>query len=165
MIKKPATAKLVTIVAVLAVATAAAAALATKYHSASRVATLAAAPPPPVSVVAASVQSHDVPIYLRGVGTVIAFNNVIVRSQITGQLVKIAFKQGQAVKKGDLLGEIDPVRTKRNSIRRSPIVTAIRPTWRTPRSTSIDIRSLLSKNRLPRRSRIPRRQSLTSSLP
>ena len=68
----------------------------------------AAAPPPPVSVVAASVQSHDVPIYLRGVGTVIAFNNVIVRSQITGQLVKIAFEQGQAVKKGDLLGEIDP---------------------------------------------------------
>src|SRR4249920_915412 len=104
--QKPATAKLVTVVAVLAVATAAAA-LATKYHSASKVAAPAAAPPPPVSVVAASVQSHDVPIYLRGVGTVIAFNNVIVRSQITGQLVKIAFKQGQAVKKGDLLGEID----------------------------------------------------------
>jgi multidrug efflux system membrane fusion protein len=72
------------------------------------VAAPAAAPPPPVSVVAASVQSHDVPIYLRGVGTVIAFNNVIVRGQITGQLVKIAFEQGQAVKKGDLLGEIDP---------------------------------------------------------
>jgi membrane fusion protein, multidrug efflux system len=34
------------------------------------------------------------------------------RSQITGQLVKIAFKQGQAVKKGDLLGEIDPSPTK-----------------------------------------------------
>ena len=77
MIKKPATAKLVTIVAVLAVATAAAAALATKYHSASKVAAPAAAPPPPVSVVAASVQSHDVPIYLRGVGTVIAYNNVL----------------------------------------------------------------------------------------
>jgi multidrug efflux system membrane fusion protein len=45
---------------------------------------------------------------LRGVGTVIAFNNVIIRSQITGTLVKIAFKQGQTVKKGDLLGEIDP---------------------------------------------------------
>ena len=51
---------------------------------------------------------HDVPIYLRGVGTVIAYNNVIVRSQITGQLVKIAFTQGQTVKKGDLLAEIDP---------------------------------------------------------
>ena len=53
-------------------------------------------------------QSHDVPIYLRGVGTVIAYNNVIVRSQITGQLVKIAFKEGQRCKKGDLLAEIDP---------------------------------------------------------
>ena len=68
----------------------------------------AAAPPPPVPVVAQQVKSGDVPIYLRGVGTVIAYNNVIVRSQITGQLVKIAFTQGQAVKKGDLLAEIDP---------------------------------------------------------
>jgi membrane fusion protein, multidrug efflux system len=68
----------------------------------------ASAPPPPVPVVAQRVVSGDVPIYLRGVGTVIAYNNVIVRSQITGQLVKIAFRQGQPVKKGDLLGEIDP---------------------------------------------------------
>jgi len=68
----------------------------------------AAAPPPAVPVVATKVKSGDVPIYLRGVGTVIAYNNVIVRSQITGQLVKIAFRQGQTVKKGDLLGEIDP---------------------------------------------------------
>jgi len=68
----------------------------------------AAAPPPPVPVVAQQVKSGDVPIYLRGVGTVIAYNNVIVRSQITGQLVKIAFTQGQTVKKGDLLAEIDP---------------------------------------------------------
>ena len=57
---------------------------------------------------AASVQSHDVPIYLRGVGTVIAYNNVLVRSQITGQLVKISFQQGQQVKKGDVLAVIDP---------------------------------------------------------
>ena len=68
----------------------------------------AAAPPPSVPVVAQQVKSGDVPIYLRGVGTVIAYNNVIVRSQITGQLIKIAFRQGQTVKKGDLLGEIDP---------------------------------------------------------
>jgi membrane fusion protein, multidrug efflux system len=67
-----------------------------------------AAAPPAVPVVAASVLSHDVPIYLRGVGTVIAYNNVIVHSQITGQLIKVAFTQGQTVKKGDLLGEIDP---------------------------------------------------------
>jgi len=67
-----------------------------------------AAPAPAVGVVATSVQSHDVPIYLRGVGTVIAYNNVIVRSQITGQLVTIGFVQGQAVKKGDVLAQIDP---------------------------------------------------------
>jgi multidrug efflux system membrane fusion protein len=61
-----------------------------------------------VSVVAAKVKSGDVPIYLRGVGTVIAYNNVIVRSQITGQLINITFKQGQTVHKGDQLAEIDP---------------------------------------------------------
>jgi membrane fusion protein, multidrug efflux system len=70
----------------------------------------AAIPPAPVrvSVVAGTVTSGDVPIYLRGVGTVIAYNNVIVRSQITGQLVKISFQQGQTVHKGDLMAEIDP---------------------------------------------------------
>jgi multidrug efflux system membrane fusion protein len=67
-----------------------------------------AAPPPPIGIVAAPVQSHDVPIYLRGVGTVIAYNNVLVRSQITGQLVKISFQQGQQVKKDDVLAVIDP---------------------------------------------------------
>jgi multidrug efflux system membrane fusion protein len=61
-----------------------------------------------VPVVTTAVQSKDVPIYLRGVGTVIAYNNVVVRSQITGQLVSVNFKQGQTVHKSDLLAEIDP---------------------------------------------------------
>jgi membrane fusion protein, multidrug efflux system len=68
----------------------------------------AAVAPPSVPIVAGITKSGNVPIYLRGVGTVIAYNNVIVRSQISGQLVKIAFRQGQAVKKGDLLAVIDP---------------------------------------------------------
>jgi multidrug efflux system membrane fusion protein len=63
---------------------------------------------PTIPVVAATVTQHDVPIYLHGVGTVVAYNNVIVRSQITGQLINIAFTQGQTVHKGDLLAEIDP---------------------------------------------------------
>src|SRR6201997_4606932 len=67
-----------------------------------------AVPPPAVPVVAGTVHQGDVPIYLRGVGTVIAYNNVIVRSQITGQIVKISFQQGQTVHQGDLLAEIDP---------------------------------------------------------
>jgi membrane fusion protein, multidrug efflux system len=83
--------------------------LAAKYASGSRPPPKApAAAPPSIPVVAGSVESHDVPIYLRGVGTVIAYNNVIVRSQITGQLTSIDFKQGQAVHKGDLLAQIDP---------------------------------------------------------
>jgi membrane fusion protein, multidrug efflux system len=68
----------------------------------------AAVAPPAVPVVAGTVHQGDVPIYLRGVGTVIAYNNVIVRSQITGQIIKIAFTQGQTVHQGDLLAEIDP---------------------------------------------------------
>jgi multidrug efflux system membrane fusion protein len=68
----------------------------------------AATAPVRVPVVTSAVQSKDVPIYLRGVGTVIAYNNVVARSQITGQLVKISFQQGQTVHKDDLLAEIDP---------------------------------------------------------
>jgi membrane fusion protein, multidrug efflux system len=68
------------------------------------------APPasPPVPIVAGVVQQHDVPIYLSGVGTVIAYNTDIVRSQILGQLVSINFTEGQTVHAGDLLAQIDP---------------------------------------------------------
>src|ERR1700729_3322775 len=63
---------------------------------------------PPVPVVAGTVAQHDVPIYLTGVGTVIAYNTVVVRSQIQGQLVGINFTEGQTVHAGDLLAQIDP---------------------------------------------------------
>jgi multidrug efflux system membrane fusion protein len=61
-----------------------------------------------VPVVASTVISHNVPVYLRGVGTVIAYNTVQIHSQITGVLTRIAFTEGQSVKAGDLLAEIDP---------------------------------------------------------
>jgi multidrug efflux system membrane fusion protein len=66
------------------------------------------AAPQPVPVVAGTVAQHDVPIYLTGVGTVIAFNTVIVHSQIQGQIVSINFTEGQTVHTGDLLAQIDP---------------------------------------------------------
>jgi multidrug efflux system membrane fusion protein len=66
------------------------------------------AAPPPVPVVAGTVAQHDVPIYLTGVGTVIAFNTVVVHSQIQGQIVSINFTEGQTVHTGDLLAQIDP---------------------------------------------------------
>src|SRR5436305_1673974 len=68
----------------------------------------APAPPPPVSVVAGVVAQHDVPIYLSGVGTVIAYNTDVVRAQIQGQINSINFTEGQTVHAGDLLAQIDP---------------------------------------------------------
>jgi multidrug efflux system membrane fusion protein len=66
------------------------------------------APDPSVPVIAGSVSEKNVPIYLRGIGTVIAYNTDIVRSQIQGQLTQITFKEGQPVHAGDLLAQIDP---------------------------------------------------------
>ena len=70
----------------------------------------AGAPPaaPSVTVVASVVAQHDVPIYLTGVGTVIAYNTDIVHSQIQGQLTSVNFTEGQTVHTGDLLAQIDP---------------------------------------------------------
>src|SRR6266478_4789976 len=68
----------------------------------------APAPPPTVSIVAGAVTQHDVPIYLSGVGTVIAYNTDIVRAQIQGQIISINFAEGQTVHAGDLLAQIDP---------------------------------------------------------
>ncbi len=62
---------------------------------------------PPVPVVAGTVEKHDVPIYLDGLGTVQAFNTVIVKARVDGQLEKVAFQEGQDVKKGDLLAQVD----------------------------------------------------------
>ncbi len=68
----------------------------------------APAPPPPVPIVAGTVAQHDVPIYLTGVGTVIAYNTDVVRAQIQGQIISINFTEGQTVHAGDLLAQIDP---------------------------------------------------------
>jgi membrane fusion protein, multidrug efflux system len=68
----------------------------------------AAPAPPKVPIVAVTVAQHDVPIYLTGVGTVIAYNTDVVRAQIQGQIISINFTEGQTVHAGDLLAQIDP---------------------------------------------------------
>src|SRR5689334_17108001 len=60
----------------------------------------------PVAVAKAEVK--DLPIYLEGLGSVEAFNTVVVKSRLDGQLVEIHFKEGQEVQKGDLLAVVDP---------------------------------------------------------
>ncbi|MEY9121287.1 efflux RND transporter periplasmic adaptor subunit [Bradyrhizobium yuanmingense] len=62
----------------------------------------------PVPVLAASPRIQDVPVYLDGVGAIRALNTVTVRSQVDGKLIAVNFTEGQDVKKGDVLGEIDP---------------------------------------------------------
>lgn len=63
---------------------------------------------PSVPVVAGKVEQKDVPIHLEGLGTVQAFNTVTLHTRVDGQLEKVLFTEGQNVKIGDLLAQIDP---------------------------------------------------------
>ena len=65
-------------------------------------------PVPPIPVVAAVAQAGDVPVYLTGLGTVQAYNTVTVHVRVDGTLDKVVFVEGQDVKAGDLLAQIDP---------------------------------------------------------
>ena len=64
--------------------------------------------PAPSPVSATVVSKRDIPIYLDGLGTIQAYNTVTIHTQVDGQLIEIGFKEGQQVKKGDLLAKIDP---------------------------------------------------------
>jgi len=66
------------------------------------------AAPPAIAVDSAAVGHTDVPIYLEGLGTVQAYYTVTVTARVDGELQKIAFTEGQEVRKGDLLAQIDP---------------------------------------------------------
>lgn len=61
-----------------------------------------------IPVVVGVVEQKDVPVYLDGLGNVQAFNTVTVRARVDGQIIKVAFTEGQDVKAGDLLAQIDP---------------------------------------------------------
>jgi len=64
--------------------------------------------PPPVAVDGALAKRADVPVYLDGLGTVQAFYTVKITARVDGELQKVAFVEGQMMKKGDLLAQIDP---------------------------------------------------------
>ena len=61
-----------------------------------------------IPVTAGIVAVEDVPVFLHGIGTVQAYNSVAVKSRVDGQIVKLNFKEGEEVKVGDSLFQIDP---------------------------------------------------------
>jgi multidrug efflux system membrane fusion protein len=82
--------------------------LAWGYLQQARTAATRSRPDLAVPVLAATPRIQDVPVYLDGVGTVKALNTVTVRAQVDGKLLSVNFKEGQDVKAGDVLAEIDP---------------------------------------------------------
>jgi membrane fusion protein, multidrug efflux system len=62
----------------------------------------------PIPVLVATAEQKDVPIYLDALGTVQAFNTVTVKAMVDGPLNTVSFTEGQDVRKGDLLAQIDP---------------------------------------------------------
>src|SRR6476469_5289176 len=62
----------------------------------------------PVPVLVAPAARADIPVYLETVGTIKALNTVTVRPQVDGKLLAVGFKEGEIVKRGDVLARIDP---------------------------------------------------------
>jgi len=100
--------KLRTIAAIAMFALAGAGGLAWRLTHGSTAAAALTASDAAVPVVGQAVLRQDVPIYLTGIGTVQAFNTVTVRTRVDGQIEEVAFAEGQDVKAGDLLAQIDP---------------------------------------------------------
>src|ERR1700730_7282354 len=68
----------------------------------------AARPTPAIPVTVTTAETKYIPIIVRGIGTVQAYKSVVIKTRVDGQIVKVAFEEGQFVHAGDLLFQIDP---------------------------------------------------------
>ncbi len=78
------------------------------HQTAVQQAAAAKKPPPKVPVTVADARTGDFPVYLTGLGTVQPYDTVTVRSRVDGQVLNVGFKQGQMVREGEILVQIDP---------------------------------------------------------
>ena len=79
-----------------------------QYSGRDRAAQAAIAGQAAIPVTTAVAEQKDVPLYVRGIGTVQAYNTAVIRTRVDGEIVKVAFQEGQDVKAGDPLFQIDP---------------------------------------------------------
>jgi membrane fusion protein, multidrug efflux system len=79
-----------------------------QHNGRDRTAAAAAAGQVAIPVTVAIAQKQNVPIYVRGIGTVQAFNMAVIKTRVDGEIVKVSFQEGQDVKAGDPLFQIDP---------------------------------------------------------
>ena len=107
----------------------------------------------PVPVLATAAVEKTIPTQIQAIGNVTPISKVTVRSQITGKLETVNFKEGQPVKRGDLLFTIDPRPSQAALDRRGRIWRGTRPNWRTQKSSSTANRNCSIKNRFPGRVR------------
>src|SRR5688572_18779714 len=64
--------------------------------------------PPLIPVRTVTAKLQDLPVHLKAIGTVTPLNSVTVKSRVDGQLLSVAFEEGQRVEKGEVLAQIDP---------------------------------------------------------
>jgi multidrug efflux system membrane fusion protein len=82
--------------------------LAWLYASPAKSSRSQASPAAPIPATVQTVRKSDFPVYLNGLGTVQPYDTVTVRSRVDGEVIKVGFRQGQMVKEGDVLVQIDP---------------------------------------------------------
>jgi len=118
---------------------------------------VAPSPPPPVPVIATPVQKQNFPIVLTGIGNVAALNSATVRSLVTEQIISIDFEDGQYVKKGQLLAQLDPSTYQAQLDQAEANLPATRPISKMGGSISAGMSRWQNKGLQPS-SRSPRRE-------